>query len=245
MLNFLRKLRRNNMNGKYLKYALGEIFLVMIGILLALALNNWNEERKRDSYEMLLLNEIKTSLERDRYSIDSFYLTRLEIKEISSRRLKNMVGNKEPISNFLFLKLFYELKTDFLYTFDSGPYDALKSSGLDRLKSDSLRSLLIRSYDNLFPTFKQFIDDYNIFALEELKALEKDFIGDRMSKDSDGNWSITDRLLVKDILNHPSFISFLKIESGKAVNQRDRITVIISIVDELLTAVEAELNRNN
>ena len=46
MLNFLRKLRRNEMNrSKYLKYAVSEIFLVVIGILVALGINNLNTKR--------------------------------------------------------------------------------------------------------------------------------------------------------------------------------------------------------
>ena len=47
-----------NKTGKYLKYAIGEIFLVVIGILIALSINNWNEERN----ERLLENNLKMSL---------------------------------------------------------------------------------------------------------------------------------------------------------------------------------------
>lgn len=46
MINFLRNLRRKEMKGtKYFKYAVGEIFLVVTGILIALAINNWNQGR--------------------------------------------------------------------------------------------------------------------------------------------------------------------------------------------------------
>ena len=49
MINFFRKIRYNlmekNKTGKYLKYAIGEILLVVIGILIALQINTWNEER--------------------------------------------------------------------------------------------------------------------------------------------------------------------------------------------------------
>jgi len=45
--------------GRYLKYAIGEITLVMIGILLALQVNNWNETRK----ELLLKNKLYHNLE--------------------------------------------------------------------------------------------------------------------------------------------------------------------------------------
>ena len=50
MLKFFRKIRYNymeqNKTGKYFKYAIGEIALVVIGILIALQINNWNEARK-------------------------------------------------------------------------------------------------------------------------------------------------------------------------------------------------------
>ena len=50
MIKFFRRIRydlmEKNKTGKYLKYAIGEIILVVIGILIALSINNWNEERK-------------------------------------------------------------------------------------------------------------------------------------------------------------------------------------------------------
>ena len=51
MIKFFRKIRHNLINEgkttKYLKYAIGEIVLVVIGILIALQINNWNEQRKQ------------------------------------------------------------------------------------------------------------------------------------------------------------------------------------------------------
>ena len=51
MIKFFKRIRQNLLlegkTGKYLKYAIGEIVLVMIGILLALQVNNWNEKRKQ------------------------------------------------------------------------------------------------------------------------------------------------------------------------------------------------------
>ena len=54
-----------NKTGKYLKYAIGEIFLVMIGILLALQVNNWNENRKERIAEQTLYKTLISSLESD------------------------------------------------------------------------------------------------------------------------------------------------------------------------------------
>jgi len=59
MIKFFRKIRKNLLNegktSKYLKYAIGEILLVVIGILIALQINTWNQER-------LVKQEIKTNL---------------------------------------------------------------------------------------------------------------------------------------------------------------------------------------
>ena len=50
MINFFRKIRKqladDNKPLQYMRYAIGEIALVVIGILIALSINNWNEERK-------------------------------------------------------------------------------------------------------------------------------------------------------------------------------------------------------
>ena len=54
-----------NKTGKYLKYAIGEILLVMIGILLALQVNNWNENRKNRIAEQTLYQTLISSLESD------------------------------------------------------------------------------------------------------------------------------------------------------------------------------------
>lgn len=62
MLSLFRKIRQNllaqNRATKYLLYALGEILLVVMGILIALQVNNWNEERKIKENERLLLSDV-------------------------------------------------------------------------------------------------------------------------------------------------------------------------------------------
>jgi hypothetical protein len=63
MIKFFRKIRQNLLSegktGKYLKYAIGEIVLVVIGILIALSINNWNEQRKTNKREQNLLSALK------------------------------------------------------------------------------------------------------------------------------------------------------------------------------------------
>lgn len=69
MIKFFRTIRydymKENRTGKYLKYAIGEIILVVIGILLALQINNWNSEYKADKNLKEIYKQIQTDLKVD------------------------------------------------------------------------------------------------------------------------------------------------------------------------------------
>jgi len=69
MIKFFRHIRKSllmeNKTSKYLKYAIGEVILVVIGILIALQINNWNEERMNHETAMYLLSSLNGDLEND------------------------------------------------------------------------------------------------------------------------------------------------------------------------------------
>ncbi len=69
MIQFFRKFRQEllseNKVGKYLLYAFGEIILVVIGILIALQINNWNESRKASIQEVNFLSDFFGDLKKD------------------------------------------------------------------------------------------------------------------------------------------------------------------------------------
>lgn len=80
MIKFFRKIRQKlveeNKVGNYLKYAIGEIFLVVIGILIALSINNWNEDRKRNLQEIRLAIQLLEDARAD----SVFFESRLDNK---------------------------------------------------------------------------------------------------------------------------------------------------------------------
>lgn len=75
MLKFFRRIRHNllseNKFSKYLLYAIGEIILVVIGILIALQINNWNEKRIKASLEKKYYTNIKRQLNEDNFALKS------------------------------------------------------------------------------------------------------------------------------------------------------------------------------
>ena len=78
MIKLFRNIRQNSLNqGKttsYLKYAIGEIVLVVIGILIALQINNWNESRKDALREKQLLNNLQGEFKDNLQDLDSIAL---------------------------------------------------------------------------------------------------------------------------------------------------------------------------
>jgi hypothetical protein len=95
MIKFFRKIRYDlmvkNKTGKYLKYAIGEIILVVIGILIALQINTWNTEN--DNKKIVLKNS-KTLIEN--LQKDSIHL--LNIKQVMARQEKVLLDFKERLS---------------------------------------------------------------------------------------------------------------------------------------------------
>jgi uncharacterized protein YlaN (UPF0358 family) len=75
MIKFFRKIRyglmEKNKTGKYLKYAIGEIILVVIGILIALQINNWNEKRLDTNQEKITLTNLNEEFQDNLRDLDS------------------------------------------------------------------------------------------------------------------------------------------------------------------------------
>ena len=79
MIPFFRKLRKkmadDNRPLKYMRYAIGEIVLVVIGILIALSINNWNEERKTKLKAQVYIEQIIYDIAKDTLSINNLIKT--------------------------------------------------------------------------------------------------------------------------------------------------------------------------
>ena len=92
MIKFFRKIRYDLMEtgktGRYIKYAIGEIVLVMIGILLALQVNDWNNSRLEISREQLYLKNLQTDFKTNIGECNRDYMSMSEAYEASVRLLE-------------------------------------------------------------------------------------------------------------------------------------------------------------
>jgi hypothetical protein len=148
------------MNSKYIKYALGEIVLVVIGILIALALNNFNETRKERAYEIKMLQEVSNALTED-LEVLSFF------DSISTEWLKSMrfileeYQSPSDLSKNLDTLSFHINKISEVGLFaiyNNGPYEAIKSSGMNLISNHEIRSLLAEVYSKDLPTLDIWIN---------------------------------------------------------------------------------------
>ena len=147
MIKFFRTIRQNLLNegktSKYLKYAIGEIVLVMIGILLALQVNNWNESRKERIIEKDVLNDILTNLEQNNNLIHKS-LAMLEGFDNSSDIVLEALSQKRSYSDTLAKHFFAATRSGgLLFPLSSAGYESLKNEGFNIIRSDSLKDQIM------------------------------------------------------------------------------------------------------
>ena len=146
MLEFLR-IRRNAISEsdqkKYLLFSLGEIFLVMIGILLALQVDNWvNERENKEEEKRILTNLVEQDLKND---IEQLTQLINNVDSLSQTIMSEITGEKV---DFIF-KL-EAIIDDFSFQANNGTFNEATSSGnMKLIKSDDLRGLIFKYYSEI------------------------------------------------------------------------------------------------
>ena len=155
MIKFFRKIRQNflleNKTGKYFKYAIGEIILVVIGILIALQINSWNEGVKKSRWEQRFLKDLRNEIQGDFNQLNKAYTIQLK-KGKSCVTLLNLMKeatkSKKKKMDSIFTSIQAVNPTFFPTT---GVYDAALSAGkLEHIKNDSLKYLITNLYNHYY-----------------------------------------------------------------------------------------------
>lgn len=163
MMKFFRRTRQKllseNKFSKYLLYAIGEIILVVIGILIALKINNWNEAKKEEAKEQAFLKEINLDFKSNKAQLDSIIGYNKVSLHAGARLLEIMqfFNYKDPkidVSNAHIadsIRYYNNLVwRNISFNPKNGSVEALlNSSSFDLIKNDTLRRNLISWKDVL------------------------------------------------------------------------------------------------
>ena len=132
--------------------------MVVIGILIALQINNWNEDRKNREKERVLLNQLRQEFESDLEQLNDKTVQRKNII-YSSKKLLEYIDNDKLDSPD---SIFYHLQRSvFIPTFNTSSKDFFLSRDVGLLANDSLRVLLAdwpRQVDQLVEEEQQWVD---------------------------------------------------------------------------------------
>lgn len=167
MILFFRKIRQKLIEqskvrspaspaGRYFLYAIGEIFLVVIGILIALSINNWNEQRKFKIKEKDILHELTISLD----ILNSELTEVITSNKLSLKRLYKLdsIVSSQSAYNASIDILFGSLPGWSSPHLKSTVYENLKLNGLDIISNSSLKLDISRLFEH---TLVFLVDDYD------------------------------------------------------------------------------------
>ena len=119
-----------NKTGKYLKYAIGEIVLVMVGILLALQINNWNENRNQLKQEHKVLQSLQVDfLESKERLLETMIMQKNVIRKSSELIKIYERKTPRPINDSIMDYIYYGSNSWYRVELVTGAYDAFINTG--------------------------------------------------------------------------------------------------------------------
>ena len=149
MIKFFRRIRQRLLSEnkiiKYLLYAVGEIVLVVIGILIALNINNWNQEIKTKKQEIKILAELKNDLKTNLNEIIETYNT-TRSRQLSTVLILDYFENNKTIDDSL-KQAFENINMDGLFNIANTTFKYIESEGINSLSNDTLRIRVTEMYE--------------------------------------------------------------------------------------------------
>ena len=250
MIKAFRKIRKQlaseNKVMAYLRYAVGEIFLVVIGILIALQVNNWNENRKNHSAEKDALISLREDFKDNITQIND----RISKVNETTEYLNNVITiidrdssevNPDSLGHYLPIGAsWWDVKIT------SSTYDALSGAGnLDLIQNENFRKLLAEFYS----TTKSGFEDEKPSYLLAMKIIEK------TSKEIYTLWpniktykieltkksTVAKKKAVNSILKMHDLMGILLIKQALNQNQQKYLGNLLSLSKNILDEINKEL----
>jgi len=247
MIKFFRNLRKSLLaegkTSKYLKYAIGEIVLVVIGILIALQINNWNLKRLDHDKQQKYLIEISNNLKSDLLSIQRVLDFNYKKDSVINQTFQNLDIKSKIPSPQIFGPQINTLGTyEKFNPNDLGFKNLISADNISLIENESLRKLLLEYYSDDFETGTQkraeettrkFVD----YILPKITIKERFLNINNLELDLP---SLNDVYLKND----QQLIANLYLMQVVATFQNDLLKVKQEEAEELLKMVETELKND-
>jgi len=186
MIKFFRKIRQRllteNKFSKYLIYAIGEIILVVIGILIALNINNWNENRKAQKNELKILNQLNTDLKENYIEIKAIKNELLFANKATEELLSFLNSNNDELDSIP-LKI-QQIDKNPIFNNANTTYKNIENNNQVIISEDSLRIHITLIYEEDFSNIhrRENIFNTNFFPLFKQQLRENFRISSRVSE---------------------------------------------------------------
>lgn len=208
MIKFFNRIRQNLLSEgrttNYLKYAIGEIFLVVIGILIALQINNWNESRKLAIQKEEILHEFQESLQGDLEKIKTNMTINEKVKK-SVKLILDYMNTDLPYQDSLKYH-FGRSVAMWPISIKVGVYQNYRSSKLALISSNDLKKSISNVYETRYSNLIRSQNQYN----NMLEKASEDFLITRFESYLDSNyetWKIDNNFSSNDSYETDSIIN--------------------------------------
>lgn len=232
-----------NKISKYLLYGLGEIVLVVIGILIAISINNWNKNKQLSNQEYRLVLELKNDLTETQNELieDSNTLTKIINKSDSIIAYLNKIEPEEYDLNLYGInKMTWALFNVKLYP-KTIAYENLKSLGIQLVSNDSIRFYITDIFDSRLPRIVLWEGAAIDSKTNLYNALEQNLT--TIKSDNYKYYSLVPFTFTKDSKN--LFINRLAILQNDRIALNSLYTDLLDQINILLKLLENEYFQSN
>ena len=221
----------NKKVSKYLLYAVGEIFLVVIGILIALQINNWNNQRIERKKEVKTYQAIRQQIEEDRSElVDMQGFNQIKMGELSKANEIISSKNQIAIDTLAYLIMMMSQYSDFHG--NGNIYETLVNSGDIKLIKNTEIPARIKKLENTYIFINRLEDIHWSIVIEELSPELKGVMNfDSFEKGKPDRILRPARLYSPELQNIVYETKYLAIGKdsiyGRAIREIDNITSLI------------------
>jgi len=182
MIKFFQKkrfdLKKKGEVGTYFTYAIGEIVLVVVGILIALQINTWNEARKRSLKEADILTGLKNEITQNKVSLEKLYSRTTEAIDLTDSLLALFHKETITISNSELEVMVAKSVMGGFYSYDPimGYLNSIINSGKIDIISDKQLLALISQFEAKVNNSKEGTDMFKLLWANQMGPLYKNYV---------------------------------------------------------------------